>query len=96
MDDKKPRHCDDYIMDLTAPNVLRWWLFVNRLPAIDQMLCHQNGVQPKLFATFQGRRVRVTMASRLGDVGITNDLKREMGYEERVPVEMLSDFSAEK
>jgi len=33
------------------------------------------------------------VASRLGDVGITTDLDREFGYERRVAVRSLSNFS---
>ena len=42
-----------------------------------------------------GTRVRVVMASRLGDVGVTRDLGANHGYEVRVPVEVLKDFSTE-
>src|SRR6185436_2872546 len=59
-----PRDCDSYIHDFAFPMCLRWWLFVNRLSAADQMLCRQNGVKPTLFASYQGRRWRVVMASR--------------------------------
>ncbi len=59
---------------------------------------------PKLFATYKQpdgpggrkgktRRVRVVMASRFGDVGITRDLMAEHGYNDRVAVETLTDFS---
>lgn len=91
---KEPKHCDDYINDFSAPKVLRWFLFINRLPAIENMLCREMGVKdPKLFATYQGKRVRVVMASRFGDVGITRDLLRDYGYSDRVAVEELTEFS---
>lgn len=72
---------------------LRWFLFVNRLPAIDKALCYGNGVDPKLFATLDGKRVRVVMASRMGDVGVTENLEAEYGYSRRVDVGELTDFS---
>jgi hypothetical protein len=72
---------------------LRWFLYKNRVPAIDGMLMEQNGVNPKLFADYKGKRVRVTMASRMGDVGITEYLKKTHGYSERVAVEALTNFS---
>jgi len=93
MPEPEPRHCDEYIHDLKQPKCLRWWLFVQRLPAFDKLLCEENGVNPRLFATWDGRRVRLTMASRLGDVGVTSDFKQQMGYERRVSVEELTDFS---
>jgi hypothetical protein len=90
------KHCDDYVSELSQPVCLRWFLFINRLPAIYTMLAQQAKVVPKLFATYQGKRVRVTMASRLGDVGITDDLRRETGYDIRIPIEELSDFDDKK
>lgn len=51
--------------------------------------------EPILFATFDDKRVRCVMASRFGDVGITFDLRRPFGYDKRVAVSELSDFSTE-
>ena len=48
---------------------------------------------PKLYADYGDKRVRVVMASRLGDVGITYDLSKDVGYDERVYVEKLTNFS---
>ena len=41
----------------------------------------------------KGTKVRVVMASRFGDVGITVNLKAENGYSHRVAVECLTDFA---
>lgn len=89
----EPKHCDEYIHDHSAPMPLRWFLFVNRLPAVEKLLCDEHGVRPTLYADRGGQRVRVVMASRLGDVGITSKLDSDQ-YEERVPVEALSNFAA--
>jgi len=97
----EPKHCDDYISDYSADKCLRFFLLINRMPAVDSLLCHEMGVRPKLFADWvdprftpkPSRRVRVVMASRLGDVGITENLKAEQGYQLRVPVEALTNFS---
>lgn len=51
---------------------------------------------PVLFARHEGCPVRVTMASRFGDVGISEDLDADRGYARRVAVEELTDFSAER
>ena len=57
---------------------------------------------PKLFATYNGEgwrgvekgdRVRVVMASRLGDVGCTKNLEADSGYQLRTSVDNLSEFS---
>ena len=90
---KNGRHCDEYVSDISQPVCLRFFLFVQRLPAVLTMLCHQAGVRPKLFADFNGKRVRVTMASRFGDVGITENKYQEDGYTQRVNVAQLSNFS---
>jgi hypothetical protein len=93
------KHCDDYIDDENQPKCLRSFLRYCRWPAHLQFRAERLGIKkPALFADWQRykgkkKRVRVVMASRFGDVGITRDLKAESGYDWRVPVEMLSNFS---
>ena len=53
------------------------------------------GSQPKLFATYDGVRYRVTMASRHGDVGLSLDHDRDYGYIKRVPVDALTELGAQ-
>lgn len=84
------KHCDDYIDDPSAPECLRAFLSHTRSPAHGMHL----GEKPPLFATYGGRRYRVVMASRLGDVGITTNLEANHGYEKRVSVCTLSDLSS--
>ena len=84
------RTCDEYLDDPTSPESLRKYLEFARAPAHGQLLPRPH---PRLFADHDGRRVRVTMASRLGDVGITTDFTAETGYERRVAVGHLSNFS---
>lgn len=106
------KHCDDYIDDVTQPECLRRFLDFNRLPAALKYPTHSASLDkvieehhdrpiwrdpvPTLFARHEGRPVRVTMASRFGDVGITEDLDAEHGYGKRVAVEELTNFSAER
>lgn len=86
------KHCDDYIDDESAHPALRTFLKRARSPAHG----HPDPAPfPRLFADYEGRRVRVVMASRLGDVGITADLKADHGYQKRVAVEDLANFGAE-
>lgn len=40
-----------------------------------------------------GVRIRIVMASRMGDVGITTNLRAVSGYDARVQVDQLEDFS---
>ena len=85
-------HCDDCIDDLTLPECIRLFLLVNRLPAIEKHLVVNKYGEPKCFADYHGERVRLVMASRFGDVGITSDLKAEHGYQSRVQIDALSNF----
>ena len=83
------KHCDDYIDDPTQPECLRVFLDHVRSPAHGGL---RDDPRPKLFANYAGKRVRVVMASRLGDVGITSNLSAEHGYDRRVAVSSLSNF----
>ena len=87
------RHCDDYIDDPKQPECLREFLRFNRAPAVYKINSQEQA--PTLYATYNGERVRVTMASRLGDVGITKDFTKDMGYTSRVSVEELMEFFTE-
>lgn len=88
------KHCDDYIDDYiddpAAPDALRRFLLRAREPAHGAL---NPAPYPTLYATHEGARVRVVMASRFGDVGITRNLTHETGYQLRVAIEQLSDFS---
>lgn len=84
------KHCDEYINDETQPQALRDFLRWARSPAHGL----NAPVHTALYATHNGKRVRVVMASRFGDVGITRRLDRDYGYDKRVAVAELTDFSA--
>ena len=81
------RHCDEFIDDPSAHQALRTFLARARSPAHGMTSADPF---PVLFADHNGQRVRVVMASRLGDVGIC-DLTR-FTYDKRVSVEELSNF----
>lgn len=83
------KHCDDYIDDESAPAVLSAYLQRARSPGHGLL---SSEPFPRLFADYEGARVRVVMASRLGDVGITDDLEADTTYQKRVAVEDLSNF----
>jgi hypothetical protein len=80
-------HCDDLWQAKTLPPCAQAFLDVARAPA------HGQGKRPPLFATHEGKRVRVVMASRFGDVGITTNLSSQNGYDKRVMLPDLTDFS---
>lgn len=93
------RHCDEYIDDETQPAVLRKFLDRARSPGHGMM---SQEPYPKLFATYngvdwmgvaKGDRVRIVMASRMGDVGATKNMDAESGYQLRCAVADLIEFS---
>jgi hypothetical protein len=84
------RHCDEYIDDPSTPDCVRAFLEHARAPAHGANL---PGGRPALFAKLAGVPVRIVMASRLGDVGITENLAAERGYSARVWLDELTDFS---
>lgn len=86
---REPRHCDDYIEDEASPEVLRLFLERARAPAHGRL---QADPFPTLYADLGGVTYRVTMASRLGDVGITSNFNQDCGYARRVWVEELANF----
>jgi len=83
-------HCDDLLAAKTLPNCVQAYLAVARSPATERLKIKEH---PTLFATYEGRRVRIVMASRFGDVGITNSLRSNSGYSSRVLLPNLIDFS---
>jgi hypothetical protein len=82
-------HCDDIWANDGAPAPVLAYLNRARAPAYEQ---HLHPDVP-LFATYQGQRVRVVMASRFGDVGVTTNLSATSGYGIRVYLPDLTDFS---
>lgn len=96
------KHCDEYIEDPTQPECLRKFLDRARSPAHGRFGPGSEKPYPTLYATYQGKdwqgvckgdRVRVTMASRMGDVGCTKNLNADHGYQIRTAVADLNDFS---
>lgn len=84
------RHCDDIADDPATPECVRAFLDHARAPAHGALL---DAPRPPLFATHAGRRVQVVMASRLGDVGITQNMRNGANYSRRVMLDELTDFS---
>ena len=87
-------HCDAVIDDAENwPEALRKFVGYHRRPAIEIAADHAKGdFGPELYATDirTNERVRVTMASRLGDIGVSSNLDAANGYERRVSVDDLA------
>lgn len=91
-------HIDDFISKLTfdkAENHARFFFHLKRLSAHDGMVWAPWIQQYKLFCTFEGKRWRVTGASRTGDVHLHSDLGYEgVSYEKRgVAVDDCTEWS---
>lgn len=87
---KMPTHCDDYLDEpANTPQALLTWLERARMPGHGM---HVKDPWPECYADWEGKTVRLTMASRLGSVGWSSDLKQEVGYEHRGWLEQLTNF----
>jgi hypothetical protein len=92
--EEKAIHVDDFIGDYLNPEkYARWFFFLHRLPAIDKSVFSEWIDQYKLFCDYEGNRYRVTGASRLGDIWLAKDLKRDIGYDLRVDLNKCSKWS---
>jgi hypothetical protein len=81
-------HCDDIWTEGRVPQIVLDFLDVARSPA------HGFGKECKtLYATLDGKPCRVNLASRFGDVGVSFDLKKPYGYDKRVFIPELSNFT---
>ena len=71
----------------------RWFFFLARLAAIYHYDWNNYISNYRLFCTYEGKRYRVTGASRMGDIWLTEDFTRDTGYELRVDLGKCSDWS---
>ncbi len=85
-------HVDDFIDDPSSHRYAASWFESFRRPAIDKL---RKPDKRLLFATYKGKRYRVTGCSRLGDVWLSSDFTREVGYEKRVDVADCSGWVSE-
>lgn len=92
---KEGTHVDDFVMDYTDDKSVmyaKWFLFLKRLPATEQAHFDEWIKEYRLFATWKGKRYRVTGASRLGDVWLAKNFNQDHGYDHRVSVDELTEF----
>lgn len=66
----------------------RWFFMLQRLPATLKYSFSTQLHDYRLFCIYEGKKYRVTGASRLGDVWLTSNFDQDTGYELRV---LLSD-----
>lgn len=94
------KHVDDFIEFGTDneeehEKYARWVLNYFRLSATCKLAFHEFMKDHKLFCNYKGKKYRVTGASRLGDVWLTEDLNKEHGYDHRVLIIDCSNWSRE-
>ena len=85
-------HIDDFIDNLKSDPYACWVFFYFRLPALTMQRFWPFMKDHKLFCTYEGKRYRVTGASRLGDVWLANDFAKDIGYDLRVDVALCSEW----
>ena len=79
--------------DPEAVKYAKWYINNMLVPAVFQRPFKQVMKDIKLFCTYKGTRWRVTGASRLGDVWLIKNPDRDTGYDERVNVSDITEWS---
>lgn len=81
-----PLHVDDFIADPRSDAYAAWVLDHFRKPALQRARFDAFMRDRLLFCDFEGKRYRVTGASRMGDVWLTLNFKEDTRYELRVDI----------
>ena len=85
-------HIDDWMDHYDTDVHASWFFWLHRLPATMQCKFEEHIKEVKLFCDFECARYRVSGCSRLGDVWLAKDFKRDHGYDKRVAVDDCSDW----
>lgn len=84
---------DDFIwLHFRQDNYARFVLMLLRLPAANQLDWEEWISKYKLFCDYEGARYRVTVASRMGDIGLARDHSEDSRYDVRVSVDECSKW----
>jgi hypothetical protein len=83
------------LYDFKLPAFVRSYIAIKSLNATCTFAIEDAGHMPTLYGVFRGRPVRVTLVSRLGDVGVSYT-DRLHGYDERCSIYDVTDFRADK
>lgn len=83
----KPNYTED-----EGERYARYVLELFRYPAWKKAM-YSKYVTP-LFCTYQGKRYKVTGASRMGDIWLAEDFTQMHGYDKRVDVAECSEWKA--
>lgn len=90
-------HVDEWLDTPSRPsdrmeNYAKFVLEYKRRPAWQIMAFEPWMKQFKLFCIYEGKRYRVTGASRMGDVWLASEFEREHGYDLRVDIGKCTDW----
>lgn len=89
-------HVDEFTDEFggdPAIRYARWFFFLARLAAVYKGDWHPQISQYELYCKYQGKQYRVTGASRMGDIWLSEDFKRTVGYDHRVNVAECSSWT---
>jgi hypothetical protein len=91
-------HVDDFVgasfaHSSESERYARFFFLLARLPSALSIDFHPWIRQHKLFCTYEGKRYRVTGASRMGDIWLAEDFEQDTGYDHRVFVDECCEFS---
>lgn len=85
-------HIDEFIDSDETDKGASWFFMLARFPARHQSKFAEYIGKYELYCKYNGDRYRVTGASRLGDVWLSNDFGRSAGYDLRVNVDDCDDW----
>lgn len=88
----EPTHVDDFIANPRSDAYAAYVLNHFRLPAMMRLRFDPFFGDRRLFCDYEGKRYRVTGASRLGDVWLAKDHERDCGYDLRVNVDDCANW----
>lgn len=89
-------HIDEWICAPGSDGYASAMFTIFRLPALEMLAVRKHILgDKKLFCMYDGKRYRVTGASRMGDVWLAKDPRREDGYDLRVDVDDCSDWGGQ-
>lgn len=89
-------HVDDFIDAYDTDPYASYVFLLFRTTASFAIKCGDFIARHQLFCKYKGRSYRVTGASRMGDVWLSADFNRQVGYELRVNVADCSDWCPNK
>ena len=94
------KHIDEWIEEMAMfgseqEKYAAFFFHLKRLPAFMTMGFEPYTNQFKLFCDYNGKTYRVTGASRMGDVWLAKNFEQDHGYDERVDVELCSNWRKE-